>query len=372
MSRPIFVAGGGTGGHVFVADAVARALVEDGVDPADLRFVGSTRGQERELLAGRGIELTLLPGRGILRSLRPRAILRNLGSSLGILLALLGALALTARQRPRAVVSVGGYAAAPAGIAAVLLRRPLILVNVDAVPGLAHRLLGRFAAASCVAFPGTPLPRSVVTGAPVRPEFLSVAGDPGSRRAAKLALGCDPDRPLVAVLTGSLGARSVNAAVLELADRWRGRGATLYQVSGRRDFEDFEAMVSSRPAGVLDHRLVPFEADVPSLYGAADVAVTRAGALTVAELAVCGLPAVLVPLPGAPGDHQTRNAEALVSAGGGILLADRDLSGSRLDDLLSALLDDESALDSMATAARVLGHPDAAGEVAEVVLDRAR
>ncbi len=368
MSGPIVIAGGGTGGHVFVAEAVATALQGRGVEARDLRFVGSERGQERDLLAGTGIELLLLPGRGIQRSMRPSAVVANVGAALGIARAFLRSFVLLRRLRPRAVVSVGGYAAAPVGVAAALLRRPIILVNVDAVPGLTHRLLDRFSAAACVAFPGTPLDNASVTGAPVRPEFAEIEQGDRARTSAAESMGLPTDQPVVAVVTGSLGARSVNEAVLGLADRWRGSEVTIYHVTGRRDFDDLQNRWTPAPDDLLTYRQVAFEGDVPHLYQAADVAITRAGALTVAELAMAGLPAVLVPLPGAPGDHQTLNARALVEADGGILLADPQVTAARLDDEIGALLADPARRAAMSRNARALAHGDAAGEVAEVVL----
>ena len=372
MRKGIVIAGGGTGGHVFVADAVARALVDGGVEKRDLTFIGSSRGQERTLLAGSGIKLVLLPGRGIRRSFSPSAIASNIRALGGIAVAIVSAFVGLVRHRPAVVVSVGGYAAAPVDIAAVALRIPLVLVNVDAVPGMAHRVVGRFAAAACVAFDGTPLPRATTTGAPVREAFTEIEVDAAARRTARAALDVEVERPLVAVLTGSLGARSVNEAVLALASRWRQRSVTLYHVTGRRDFDDLSARNPIGPGDSLDYRQVPFEGEVPLLYQAADVAITRSGALTVAELAAAALPSVLVPLPGAPGDHQTLNARALVAPGGGVLLPDIELSAERLDEIIDSMLADQPALDEMRRSARSISHPDAAREVAEVVREHAR
>jgi UDP-N-acetylglucosamine--N-acetylmuramyl-(pentapeptide) pyrophosphoryl-undecaprenol N-acetylglucosamine transferase len=371
VSRPIVIAGGGTGGHVFVAGAVAEALERDGLERSELRFVGSTRGQEAELLASSGVELVLLPGRGIRRSMALSAWRANLGALIGIGRAFVQGLGLLGRWRPAAVVSVGGYAAAPVGLAAVLRRCPLILVNTDAVPGLAHRVLSPFAAASCVAVPGVALRHPVVTGIPVRATFADLDRSSAARRAARAALGCDPERPFVAVVTGSLGARSVNRAVLELATRWSGFSGTIYHVTGRRDAAEIEASRPLPVEGGLDYRVVPFEDRMALLYQAADLAITRAGALTVGELAVCGVAGLLVPLPGAPGDHQTKNAQSLVERGAALLVPDAELSAERLEELCSALLGDPARLAEMERSARRLAHPRAADEIAQVVLSHA-
>jgi len=371
VSGPVVIAGGGTGGHVFVADAVASALLDKGLHRGDLRFLGSRRGQERDLLGSTGIELVLLPGRGIKRSFALRAIFDNAGALAGVAWALVRSLALLVRWWPRAVVSVGGYAAGPAGLAAVILRRPLILVNIDAVPGVTHRILGRFARASCVSFASTPLPNSVVTGAPVRPAFAGLDRSTTGMSSARSELGCDPDRPLVAVTTGSLGARSVNRAVLGLATMWAERSVTIYHVTGRRDFDEIAAAKPDLTLGGLDYRIVAFEDQVPLLYQAATVAITRAGALTVAELSLAGLPAVLVPLPGAPGDHQTLNANALGDVGAAVMVADRDVTTERLATEVEAILLNDSKRQAMQEAAMAVGHRDAAVAVATVVLEHA-
>jgi len=372
VNRPIVIAGGGTGGHVFVAQAIADALGEFGVSPDEMAFVGSSRGQERTLLADSPTPLHLLPGRGIRRSLAPRAVVSNIAALWGILRAAVRAIVLVGRWRPRAVVSVGGYAAAPVGLAAAIWRRPLVLVNIDAVPGLTHRLLSRFATASCVSVEGTSLRNPVVTGTPVRAEFARVDRSDSGRRRARQALGCDPEIPLVAVVTGSLGARSVNRATVGLAQSWGARSATIYHVTGQRDIDEVEANRPRDPPGDLTYRVVPFEPRMDLLYAAADVAITRSGALTVGELAVCGVAGVLVPLPDAPGDHQTKNAQALVTRGAAVLVPDAEVSAERLASEVGAILDDPSSRRSMEDAARRVGHPQASREVAEVVLRHVR
>ena len=370
MKRPIVIAGGGTGGHVFVAEAVADALIATGERPGSLAYVGSRRGQEKVLLAGSAIPLTLLPGRGIKRSLAPRDILKNFGAVAGLVAGIGSLLIRFASWKPRAVVSVGGYAALAAGVAAAIWRRPLILVNIDAVPGSTHRFLARFASASCVISPSTPLPNPIVTGAPVRAEFEEVDRSREARSEAKIALGADPERPLLAVVTGSLGARSVNMAVVALAERWRDRSLTIYHVTGERDREVVSAMAPDG-AMALDYKIVEFESRMSLLYQASDLVLCRAGALTVAEIALVGLCAVLVPLPGAPGDHQTKNAEAMVDLGAGTMISDPALTSDLLDEVLSALLSAPERRDQIERAAQSLGRPRAAAAVAKVVKEYA-
>jgi UDP-N-acetylglucosamine--N-acetylmuramyl-(pentapeptide) pyrophosphoryl-undecaprenol N-acetylglucosamine transferase len=359
------IAGGGTGGHVVPSLQIARALAERG---RSIEFYGSRRGQEALLWPELGFAFTLLPGRGIRRSLRPDALWANAGAVLGLLWATAASVASFVARRPRAVVVVGGYAGFPAGLAALLTRAPLILVNTDAVPGAVNAVLGRVSPASAVAFPGTDLPRAQVTGTPVRPELGAVERSPAARHEARAALGLPADRPTVAAVGGSLGARRINTAVAGLAERWaERRDLSLYHVAGRRDYEQFATDVRGGDGPGLDYEVVPFEDRMPLLYGAADLFVCRAGAMTVAELLVCGVPAILVPLPGAPRDHQTRNAEVLVAAGAAVLVPDAECTAARLEAEVGALLADTDRLAAMGTAARQMGHPDAAARVAELV-----
>lgn len=353
------IAGGGTAGHALPALAVGRALVARGHEPATIHFVGSRRGPEAILVPEAGFSITLLPGRGIAR----RLTWANVGAVLGLVAALVQGIGLVVRRRPAVVLSVGGYAAVPAAVAAVVLRVPLVLHDQNAVPGLANRLVGRFARAAAVSFPGTPLARAEVTGNPVRDEVVAVDRSPAARAVARAALDLPDDRTVVAVFGGSLGARSLNRAVAGLTAAWSARrDVAVYHVVGRRDWEQ-----RPRPAGSLVYRAVAYEERMPTLLAAADVAVCRAGGTTVAELAVVGLPAVLVPLPGAPGDHQTANARSLVGAGAAVLVPDVELTAERLVAELASLLADPARLAAMAEAARSCARPDAADRVAALL-----
>ena len=366
--RPFAViAGGGTGGHVQPALAVARALVERGHDPASIRFVGSARGLEAELVPAAGFTVTLLPGRGIRRGRTPAALMAAAVSGAALAAATLRALWLLGRRRPAVVLAVGGYASLPCAAAAVVLRVPLVLAEQNSVPGSANRLLGRFARAAAVAFPGTDLPRAVVTGTPVRPEAEAVDRSPAGRRRAQADLGLPEGRRVVGVAGGSLGARRINEATRELAGTWRPAApVAIHHVIGARDFP---SLGESAPVAGPDvwYRGVAYETRMPELLAAADLMVCRAGGSTVAELAAAGVPSVLVPLPGAPGDHQTGNARIVGGAGGAVLVPDRECDGSHLESVLGGLLFDDGRLEAMGRAAREVGRPGAAARVADLV-----
>jgi len=380
--RGTVIAGGGTGGHVVPSLQVARALVRRGHAADSIELYGSRRGHEAATWPTLEFPYTLLPGRGLRRSVRPAAWWANAGAVVGLAWACARALGSFVARRPRVVVIVGGYASFPAGVAAVLTRVPLVSVNTDAVPGAVNGLLGRFAAANAVAFAGTDLPRAHVTGTPVRPELATLDRSPAERAQGRAALGLPPDRQTVAAVGGSLGALRINRAAAELAATWADDDRrSLYHVTGRRDYEAFAPAPAPAPVpggrttggtDGLSYHVVAFEDRMPDLYAAADVCVTRAGAMTVAELLVAGVPAILVPLPGAPRDHQTRNAEALVGLGAAVHLPDPDCTGPRLAEELDALLADPERRRAMSEAARGNAHPDAAERIAELVDAHAR
>lgn len=369
--RPFAViAGGGTGGHVTPAIAIGRALVARGHDPASIHFVGSVRGIEARMVPAAGFSVTLLPGRGIQR----RLTFDNVGAVAGLVAGLVRAVWLVLRRRPQVVVSVGGYASAPCSLAAVVLRVPLVLAEQNAYPGAAHRLVARFAKAAAVTFEGTPLPRAVVTGNPVRPEILAI--DRAAMQAkARAELGLPGDRRVVLVFGGSLGARRLNDAVAALATCWHDRDdVAIRHVVGSRDWDAARdaGQAGERGQAGLVYQRIRFEDRMDLALAAADVAVCRAGASTIAELTAVGLPAVYVPYPAATGDHQTANARAVAERGGGVLVADAELDADRLDAELGPLLAAGPRLTEMASAARALGRPDAADRVAAIVEEHAR
>jgi UDP-N-acetylglucosamine--N-acetylmuramyl-(pentapeptide) pyrophosphoryl-undecaprenol N-acetylglucosamine transferase len=377
------IAGGGTAGHVVPGLAIADALVDAGHPSSSILYVGSERGIEKTMVPAAGYECVLLPGRGIQR----RLTFANVASVWGLVRAVVTAFTLVRRRRPAVVVALGGYASVPAALAAVLLRVPVVVAEQNAVPGAANRLVGRFAAACAVSFPDTALPRRTWTGNPVRGAVRTVdRRDAEARDAARRAMGLegtDASRVLVVAFGGSLGARRVNEAVIGWCRGWADRGdVAVRHVIGERDWDREAASRAAldddlhrrRAAGepALAYTAVRYEHDMASVYRAADIALCRAGASTVAELAVVGLPAVLVPLPGAPGDHQTANARALERAGAAIVVPDGALDPDRVAAELAPIVADPDRRDAMARSARSVARPEAASAVAEVVEAHAR
>jgi len=361
------IAGGGTAGHVLPGLAVAQALVAAGHPSDTVHWMGSAVGIEARLVPEAGFGVTLLPGRGIER----RVSRASVSAAWGLVRAAALALSEMRRRQPAVVVSLGGYASVPGAAASIVFGVPLVLCEQNAVPGAANRLFGRFARASAVSFPGTSLPRATVTGNPVRPEVLAVDRN-RDRHEARRSLGLPADRTVVVAFGGSLGSRRINLAVLGALDLWAEKtDLAVRHVIGRRDWKMISGTVPTLPAGGLVYEPIEYEERMDVLLAAADMAVCRAGG-SVAELTAIGLPAILVPLPGAPGDHQTANARHLVDAGAAVMVVDAELDGPRLAAEVDALVHDEATLDAMAAAAASIAHRDAAEAVAALVGHHAR
>jgi UDP-N-acetylglucosamine--N-acetylmuramyl-(pentapeptide) pyrophosphoryl-undecaprenol N-acetylglucosamine transferase len=373
----VVIAGGGTAGHVLPALAVAEALREDGVPVGKILFVGSRRGIEARLVGEAGFPILVLPGRGIRRALS----LDNIKNVAGLGAAFVRAVTLLVRKRPAVVFSVGGYASVPCSLAAVLLRIPLVLAESNARAGLAIRSVARFAKATATAFAGTGLPRAVVLGNPVRASVVALgaavadsglspdAGD--TRRSSRAGLGMPLDVPMVGIFGGSLGARHINETVYGLCERWNDRAIVIHHVVGERDFESAQAWLASfrarYPTPRLDYRQIRYEDRMDLVYGAADLVVCRAGATSIADLAIVGMPAILIPLPSAAEDHQSANAEAVAADGACVHVRQSELSVERLATEIDGLLRSPGRRQAMAAAQRNRARPGAAQDIAALL-----
>ncbi|MBT8239982.1 MAG: UDP-N-acetylglucosamine--N-acetylmuramyl-(pentapeptide) pyrophosphoryl-undecaprenol N-acetylglucosamine transferase [Acidimicrobiia bacterium] len=359
----MLIAGGGTAGHTNPGIAIAEALVAMGLSHHDIGFVGSTRGNESTLVPEAGFSLDTLPGRGI-----PRRIGVDALKSIGELLrGQFRARALIRRRNPDVVVCLGGFAAFAPSVAAWTRGIPVVVSEQNARASAVNRLVGRFAASCALPFPPTDLPNGVLTGNPIRAAVVETLSDrsPDRRQRARSRIGVEDDQvTLLAVWAGSLGAGSINRAVRALAGLWaERRDVVIYHVVGQRNPDALLRLGS----GSSDRYItVPYETDMPSLLLAADLALTRGGASTIAELAVAAVPAAIVPLPTAPRQHQLANAMELEGVGRAILLDDAALSGEYLRDHLEPLLDPARRAD-MSSALPTVDHALAAREVARLV-----
>ncbi len=365
------IAGGGTAGHVLPGIAIADALVDAGVPRGDIAFAGGDRGVERKLVQPAGYALTELAGRGIQR----RMTFANIGAAFSLSRGLVHGIRLVRRTRPEVVVVLGGYASFACGVGAVLCHRPLVLCEQNAKAGAVNRLLRSFARACAVSFPNTDLPRSTVTGNPLRADLAQAAqrlhDDPATVRAdARRKFGLPNDRVVLLITTGSLGSTKINAAAVALLDSWRDRSdLAVRHVTGRRDF----ASISESTKHLVDkddglvYQVVEYEDDMACALSASDVALCRSGG-GVAELAAFGLPAVLVPLPIAPRDHQRANANHYVERGAATLLDDDACDAARLGQALGPIIDDASCREKMSHAMAAASQVNAAQRAAELIM----
>jgi UDP-N-acetylglucosamine--N-acetylmuramyl-(pentapeptide) pyrophosphoryl-undecaprenol N-acetylglucosamine transferase len=355
MSLPtVFIAAGGTGGHVFPALAVAQALTRRGVEVV---WLGTAHGLEARIVPEAGLPFVRLPVRG----LRGNGLVGWLKAPVGILRAMVTTMGLIRRHGAGVMLGMGGYVTGPAGVAAWLCRCPLVIHEQNAIAGMTNRWLARIARRVLTgldaAFDGKP---AEFVGNPVRADIAAL--DPPRQRYQQ-----HPEPPRVLVLGGSLGALTLNRVVpAALARLPAAQRPVVVHQAGERTIE--AARQAYDQAGV-EADLRVFIDDVAAVYGRADLVICRAGALTISELATAGLAAILVPFPYAVDDHQTANAQWLVDAGAAELIANDQLTPEALAERLSELLQDRDQLVRRAEAARELGRPHAADRVADICLE---
>ncbi|HSJ65698.1 MAG TPA: undecaprenyldiphospho-muramoylpentapeptide beta-N-acetylglucosaminyltransferase [Gemmatimonadaceae bacterium] len=357
----ILFAGGGTGGHLYPGLAIARALValEPGATPY---FIGAKRGVERDILPQ-----TIFPH--LLLDLHPLYRLqpwRNWKTAWGLTRAWRALDRLYAQERPAALVATGGYAAGAALAFARRRRIPIALQEQNSYPGLTTRLASRYAREIYLGYG-----EAAAHLRPRRNAWVGVTGNPieppPSVRPARDAARAhwdfpDDGAPVLLIFGGSQGALALNQAVSDWLDEQSPASLYIIWATGTASFGAFARHASPRV------RVVPYLSPIADAYAAADLALTRAGALTAAELCAWGIPAVLVPLPTAAADHQTANARALAASGAAVMLEQRELSTERLHSELQGLLNDSGRRSRIAAAALERGRPDAAREIASRIL----
>jgi UDP-N-acetylglucosamine--N-acetylmuramyl-(pentapeptide) pyrophosphoryl-undecaprenol N-acetylglucosamine transferase len=343
--------------------ATARRLAAAGVD---VGFAGTAQGQEARLVPDAGFPFTEVEASPFVRKVSVRAATAPVVSlrSVGRCRPLVGSVDV--------VLGMGGYVSVPVAIAALRSRRPLVLHEQNAVPGLANRTLARPARSVALAFAEARRAlarnaRTVITGNPVRESILAVDADRQElAKEAAVELELDPSRRTVVVFGGSQGAQHVNRSVVDAIPRLGLDDIQLLVLAGHAHAHAMSIAIGSSPR--VPVRVLPFLERMELAYAIADLVVARAGATTVAELAVCGVPSLLIPYPYATGRHQEANARALQRVGGAIVLLDDQLDGRVLAGRIDAVLDDAEALHLMASRARAWSRPDAADALARVVI----
>jgi UDP-N-acetylglucosamine--N-acetylmuramyl-(pentapeptide) pyrophosphoryl-undecaprenol N-acetylglucosamine transferase len=358
VGGPILIMAGGTGGHVFPGLAVAEALR---ARDRTVVWLGTQRGLEARVVPPQGIEVEWISIVGV----RGRGIWAWVAAPFRIVGALLQALGALRRRRPAAVLGMGGFVAGPGGFAAWLSRKPLLLHEQNAVAGTTNRLLAPFATKVFAAFPGTFPGRAdtVVIGNPVRSTIVP-SDSPRERLTARRGA-----RRRLLIVGGSLGARILNRTLpLALARLPPASRPEIWHQAGRNGVD--EARTAYADLG-LEARVEPFIDDVASAYRWADLVVARAGGITLAELTIVGVGAVLVPFAAAIDDHQTHNARHFVGAGAGVLIPESDLEPAALAATLAGCLADLDKLVAMAESARSQARADAAERLASACLEAA-
>lgn len=349
----VVIAGGGTGGHLYPGLAVAREIVAR--DPgARVSFAGTARGIEARVVPKEGFDLDLIRSAGLKGG---SVVARARGASL-LVPGFADGWRILSRRRPDVVLGVGGYSSGPVVLAAALRGMATMILEQNAVPGLTNRLLARWVRVAAVTYPATLTffrGRGVVTGNPVRREFIVEAGAPEPTGA-----------PKVLVLGGSLGARAINAAMRDAAPQLASRlpGLSLVHQTGERDLAGVRDAYAR--AG-LEARVEAFLDPVAPEMRSSHLVVCRAGATTLAELAASGRPAILIPWPGAADDHQRQNAQVLADAGGAVLLDERETTPAALADRILELLNDAARRNDMSRAMRRMAMPDAAARIVDRV-----
>lgn len=355
--RPILVMAGGTGGHVYPALAVARALR---AEARDVVWLGTHRGLESRIVPAAGIDIEWISIKG----LRRKGALAILIAPLQIGWALLQSLAVIIRRRPAAVLGMGGFVSGPGGVAAWLTRRPLVIHEQNAAAGMTNRLLARLARVVLQAFPGSfnSGVDAETVGNPVREDIAAVA--PPHERYA------DRQGALrVLVLGGSQGALALNRTVpAALALLEADVRPVVRHQCGERTLDIAKQAYDEHE---VDVELLPFIEDMAEAYAWADLVICRAGALTVAELCAVGVPALFVPYPGAVDDHQTANARPMADAGAGLIIPEAELTPEHLAGLLREWLQSRAQLQQRAAKARALSVPDSLNRITQICLEQA-
>ncbi len=350
MPYSFAITGGGTGGHIFPALAVARVLRDRG---HRLLFIGTRQGMESRLIPEAGFDIEFVRIGGLNRV----GFRQQLQTAAQLPISIGAALAILNRFQPRAVFSMGGYVAGPVMIAAVLSRTPLIVMEPNAVPGLANRRMAGRVSRALLGFESTrawfPKSKSEVTGLPVRAEFFSV----------------EPKRSgvfTVLVTGGSRGARTLNRASLQSWPLFRRNGSPI-RILHQAGTAEYEALAREFSRAGLDGKVVPFLPNMAAAFWEADLVVARAGAGSVNEIAAAGMPSVLVPLPFAADDHQRRNAEAFVARGAARMVLDAEMTGERLFREVESLRSNPAELEKMRVRVREFSRPGAAERAADVM-----
>lgn len=333
----IIIAAGGTGGHLYPAVALAREFLRRD-SSTKILFIGTSRGVESRVLAHEGLELALITAKPVMG----KGLLDVVQAMLSLPVGIWQSWQVLRRRRADLVIGVGGYTSPTVLMAAALMGIPRVILEPNAYPGLANKVVGPFAQRVFLAFESAATffdrRNTQVVGTPIRREFLEQESE--SQATVK-----GNGRHLL-IFGGSQGAQAINSAVLEALPLLMARVPTL-TITHQTGEGDYERVREGYRALGISANVVSFLYDMPTVLWTADVVVARAGAMTIAELTACGKPAILIPLPTAIYDHQMKNARAMEAAGGAVVLPQSDLTGARLSETVDSIVTDSKRWDSM-------------------------
>ena len=359
----IIVSGGGTGGHIYPALTLIDAIKSKRPD-AEFLYVGTQTGLEADIVPKAGINFTALKMEG---GLERRFTLKNISRAANAIWSIKEAADIVKSFKPSAVVGTGGYVCGPILLAAGLMKVPTLIQEQNAVAGVTNKILSKFVDKIAVgtrdALKNFPADKTVYTGNPIRKEVLAAKKIDGLREFNFTA-----DKPIVLISGGSRGARSINNAMIDvLKSAAEKNSAQFLHVTGKGEFNSVVEKLSDLDAPNI--RVVPYLYNMPTAMAMADLAIFRAGATGLAELTARGVPSILIPYPFAAENHQEFNARSLVEAGAARMILNKDLTAELLQKNLDELLTAPEKLKSMAAASLSLGKPNAADEIADLILN---
>lgn len=358
----VIISGGGTGGHIFPAIAIADALKEQNPE-VEILFVGAEGRMEMEKVPAAGYQIKGLWISGLQRSLT----IKNLLFPIKLIRSIIDARKIIREFKPDAVIGVGGYASGPTVRAAASMKIPTILQEQNSYPGITNKLLSHKADFICVAYPNMdryfPKEKIVLTGNPVRKDIMAVTE---SKKTACEFFGLDDSKPVILSVGGSLGARTLNSSVLSGLDEINKAGIQLIWQTGKAFAETAaNALKGKESQGIY---CSPFINRMDLAYAAADVVISRAGAIAISELCLTAKPCILVPSPNVAEDHQTHNAMSLVTSEAAIMVTDAS-ANETLVSVAIKLSNDKNQQNRLSANISKLAHPDAASDIANIIIN---
>ena len=359
----IIVSGGGTGGHIYPALTLIDAIKNKKPD-AEFLYVGTEKGLEADIVPKAGINFTALKLEG---GLERRFTLENISRAANAIWSIKRASDIVKNFKPDAVVGTGGYVCGPILLAASLMKVPTLIQEQNAVAGVTNKILSKFVKKIAVgtkdALKNFPADKTIYTGNPIRREVLAAKKIDGLKE-----FNFTDDKPIVLISGGSRGARSINNAMIDvLKSAAQKNSAQFLHVTGKGEFDSVIKKLSDVDAPNI--RIMPYLYNMPTAMAMADLAIFRAGATGLAELTARGIPAILIPYPYAAENHQEFNARSLVEAGAARMILNKDLTAELLEKNIDELLSSPEKLKSMAAASLSLGKPNAADEIADLILN---